>query len=258
MALLNNDFNTPGPPPQPDFRISVDNHSAIIDWSLTSNGVNPEIYEDPYRMDNEVQPFEGYRLYKSNYSENGPFTLLAEYDINENGLFNDVGLQYKYVDNGLLNNFEYYYSVTGFSKVDAVVGFLSQESSISTNAKVAIPGTGNPETVGDVAAVPNPYRADLYYNTFNPPWEKPAYFGDIWVEQDRRIQFINLPSQCTIKIFTVSGEEVRVLKHNDQNRGYKDWNLTSSVGQTVAGGVYLFSVSDNGGNNQVGKFVIVK
>ena len=67
-----------------------------------------------------------------------------------------------------------------------------------------------------------------------------------------------MPSQCTIKIFTVSGEEVRVLKHNDQNRGYKDWNLTSSVGQTVAGGVYLFSVSDNGGNNQVGKFVIVK
>ena len=52
--------------------------------------------------------------------------------------------------------------------MDAVVGFLSQESSISTNAKVAIPGTGNPETVGDVAVVPNPYRADLYYNTFNP------------------------------------------------------------------------------------------
>jgi hypothetical protein len=167
-------------------------------------------------------------------------------------------LEYQYVDEGLLNNFEYYYSVTGFSKVDAVVGFLSQESSISSNAKVAIPGTGTPESVGNVAVVPNPYRADLYYNTFNPPWENPAYFGGIWVEQDRRIQFINLPNQCTIKIFTVSGEEVRKIKHNDESRGFIDWNLTSAVGQTVAGGIYLFSVEDNNGNTQVGKFVIVK
>jgi len=205
-----------------------------------------------------VQPFEGYRIYKSNYSKDGPYTMLAEYDIEGNGLFDDVGLKYQFQDVGLLNNFEYYYSVTGFSKQDAVVGFLSQESSISANAQVAVPGTGTPDKVGDVAVVPNPYRADLYYNTLNPPWEKPNYFGDIWVEQDRRIQFINLPSQCTIKIFTVSGEEVRVINHDNINRGYADWNLTSSVGQTVAGGIYLFSVSDINGNTQIGKFVIVK
>ena len=258
LALLNNDFNTPGPPPQPEFRLSVDNHSVLIDWEIIPSSINPEIYQDPYRMDDEDQPFEGYRIYKSNYSKDGPYTMLAEYDIGGNGLFNDVGLKYQFQDVGLLNNFEYYYSVTGFSKQDAVVGFLSQESSISANAQVAVPGTGTPDKVGDVAVVPNPYRADLYYNTLNPPWEKPNYFGDIWVEQDRRIQFINLPSQCTIKIYTVSGEEVRVIKHDNINRGYADWNLTSSVGQTVAGGIYLFSVSDVIGNNQIGKFVIVK
>ena len=96
-------------------------------------------------MDDEVQPFEGYRLYKSNYSKDGPYTMLAEYDIGGNGLFNDFGLEYQFQDVGLLNNFEYYYSVTGFSKQDAVVGFLSQESSISANAQVAVPGTGTPD-----------------------------------------------------------------------------------------------------------------
>ena len=220
---------------------------------------NPEIYQDIYRMDNEPQPFEGYRLYKSNYSANGPFTMLAEYDISGNELFQDVGLEYQYKDEGLLNNFEYYYSVTGFSKVDAVVGFLSQESSIGGNAKVVIPGTGTPETVGQVAVVPNPYRSDIYYHTFNPPWEKANYYGGLWVEQDRRIQFINLPESCVLKIYTVSGDEVTEIVHNDATRGFEDWNLTSSVGQTVAGGIYLFSVEDkNNGKIQAGKFVIVK
>tara|TARA_B100000676_G_C18061569_1_gene838145 strand:- start:154 stop:1947 length:1794 start_codon:yes stop_codon:yes gene_type:complete len=259
LALLNNNFNTPGPPPSPQFRVEVDNHKAMIDWSLTSSGINPEVYQDPFRMDDEPQPFEGYRLYKSNYSADGPFTMLAEYDIADNGLFNDVGLGYEYIDDGLLNNFEYYYSVTAFSKVDKEVGFLSQESSISGNAKLVIPGTGTPETVGQVAVVPNPYRSDLYYHTFNPPWEKPEYFGGIWVEQDRRIQFINLPQNCTVQIYTVSGDEVIELQHNNINRGFIDWNLTSSVGQTVAGGIYLFSVEDNNnGKIQIGKFVIVK
>ena len=85
------------------------NHSVLVDWEIFPAGVNPEIYQDPYRMDNEVQPFEGYRLYKSNYSKDGPFTMLAEFDIEGNGLFNDVGLKYRYQDVGLLNNFEYYY-----------------------------------------------------------------------------------------------------------------------------------------------------
>ena len=259
IALLNNDFNTPGPPPQPEFRVEIDNHTAIIDWSITPTGTNPETYQDQYRMDNEPQPFEGYRLYKSNYNKDGPYTMLAEYDIAGNGLFQDAGLEYQYTDVGLLNNFEYFYSVTGFSKEDAVVGFLSQESSVSGNAQVVIPGTGTPETVGQVAVVPNPYRGDIYYHTFNPPWERPSYYGGVWVEQDRRIQFINLPENCTMKIYTVSGDEIKEIKHNDATRGFEDWNLTSSVGQTVAAGIYLFTVEDNNnGEIQTGKFVIIK
>jgi hypothetical protein len=80
----------------------------------------------------------------------------------------------------------------------------------------------------------------------------------IWMEQDRRVQFINLPSPSTIKIYTLAGDVIRELKHNDPNRGFIDWNLTSSVGQTIASGIYMFSVQDKNGSLQIGKFVIIK
>jgi len=42
-------------------------------------------------------------------------------------------------------------------------------------------------------------------------------------------------------------------------KGYKDWDLTSNVGQTVASGIYLFSAEDLKNNEvQTGKFVIIK
>jgi hypothetical protein len=79
------------------------------------------------------------------------------------------------------------------------------------------------------------------------------------MEQDRRIQFINLPYPSKLIIYTLSGDVVRTLDHNDPLKGYKDWDLTSNVGQTVASGVYLFSAEDLNTNEvQTGKFVIVK
>ena len=79
------------------------------------------------------------------------------------------------------------------------------------------------------------------------------------MEQDRRIQFINLPAQCQIKIYTLAGDLVNTLDHTDATRGYEDWNLTSSIGQAISSGIYLFTVEDmTNAKVQVGKFVIIK
>jgi hypothetical protein len=79
------------------------------------------------------------------------------------------------------------------------------------------------------------------------------------MEQDRRIQFINLPTQCQIKIYTLAGDLVTTLDHHDAARGYEDWNLTSSIGQAISSGIYLFTVEDvTNAKVQVGKFVIIK
>lgn len=256
--LVGQDFKVPSPPPSPPLRVEARNHEVTLGWAPLPGDVNPETYQDPYRADGATQPFEGYRVYKSTQTSRGPWTLLAEYDIpNEFG--SNTGLVHDYVDRGLLNNLEYFYTVTAFSKPDTVIDFPAQESSVFRNAKVAIPGTAPPATVGEVAVVPNPYRGDIAYHTYNPPWEKPDPTRKRWLEQDRRIQFINLPSQSVIKIYTLSGILVDTITHDDPTRGYEDWNLTSRVGQAVSSGIYLFSVEDTRtGDVQVGKFVIIK
>jgi hypothetical protein len=256
--LKSKNFRVPSPPPKPALRVTTSNHEVSLDWTPLPGGVNPETYTDENRGDTVKYPFEGYRLYRSTKGSDGPWTLLGEYDV-LNDIGYNTGLQYAYKDVGLLNNVEYYYTLTSFSQPDKVIKFASQETGLSANAHVIVPGTAPPQTVGEVAAVPNPYRGDLPYSSYNPPWEKPQGNRPWWMEQDRRIQFINLPAQCQIKIFTLAGDLVNTINHADPSKGYEDWNLTSSIGQAIASGIYLFTVEDQvNGNVQVGKFVIIK
>ena len=255
-GLIENDFSMPSAPPTPTMEITTSNHSVTIKWDANKEIV--EEYVDPYRGDAAAVPFEGYRLYKSTYSLNGPWTLLAEYDIPDNSFFENIGLEYEYTDIGLLNNVEYYYTVSAFSKPDTAIFYPSLESSLNGNAIIVIPGVAIQETVGKVAAVPNPYLGSIDYSAYNPSWEKPPP-NRPWLEQDRRLQFINLPANSIIKIYTSAGDLVETIKHNDPDKGYEDWDMTSYAVQAIASGIYLFTVEDTQtGKVQVGKFVVIK
>lgn len=253
-------FQVPSPPPDPPLKANSDNHQIKLTWPPTAEQ-NPETYRDYNRADGDTLPFAGYRIYKSTQSIDGPWKLLAEYDVLDDGYGNNVGLAHDYVDDGLLNNVEYYYSVTAFSKEDYDLNWPSLETSIRSNAITVVPGTAAPKNVGQVAVVPNPYRGDINYNAYDPPWERTPESRNYWMEQDRRIQFINLPHDCEIKVYTLRGVLVTTIVHQSysSNKGYHDWNLTSSVGQAIASGIYLFTVQDNiTGDVQVGKFVVIK
>ncbi len=256
-GLIETNYKLPKPPPNPPLKITSSNHAVTLNWEALEGEVNPETYIDKNRLEYINNPFEGYRVYKSANSIYGPWTLLQEYDVPDNGIQGDIGISREYTDQGLLNNIEYYYTVTSFSKPDRY--FPSLETSLSTNAIEVTPGHAAPETVGEVAVVPNPYRTDISYNEYIPPWEKGTGKGNRWVEQDRRIQFINIPTPCEIKIYSLAGDLIQTIQHTNPDRGFADWNLTSRVGQTVASGIYLFSVEDEkNGEIQVGKFVIIK
>jgi hypothetical protein len=253
------DFKVPSAPPSPPLRITTENKKVILNWKPQPGEINPENFTDPFRADTITKSFEGYRIYKSTQSQDGPWTLLAEFDLPDDDYGSNTGIQYEYTDFGLVNNVDYYYAVTSFSIPDKVIKFPALESSILKNAVNAVPGTAPPETVGDVAVVPNPYRGDIAYQSYNPPWEKPGGSRNQWMEQDRRIQFINLPARCEVTIFTLAGDIVDRLEHNDPEKGYVDWNLTSNIGQAVSSGIYLFTCEDKAnGKVQVGKFVIIK
>ena len=98
-----------------------------------------------------------------------------------------------------------------------------------------------------------------------------------------QLMFTNLTPKCTIKIYTVSGELVTTIEHDDllsssecveevstnpdpdepplvyeRCTGFEFWDLRSINNQEVAPGLYLFSVESEGSNNFIGKFAIVR
>jgi len=83
--------------------------------------------------------------------------------------------------------------------------------------------------------------------------------------RNRQLKFINLPDDCTIRIFNLNGELVRMIDHQSTSEdsdvlgdlgGDEWWNLLSDNSQLVASGVYVFHIQSDVGE-QVGKFVVV-
>ncbi len=124
--------------------------------------------------------------------------------------------------------------------------------------------------LSQIMVVPNPYMASSFLD-LSP--------------DSRRIEFVNLPDQCTIRIYSMGGHLVNVLNHVGANRfgwgdytdwdrldnnsqpreftgydnhsGTEPWNLRNRFGQTVASGLYFFHVTDSRGETHTGKFYII-
>jgi hypothetical protein len=97
--------------------------------------------------------------------------------------------------------------------------------------------------------VPNPYVAAAI---FEP--ERFAVSG----RGVRRLEFRGLPSTCTIRIYTIRGELVETLRHEDSLDGYVAWNLRTKDNLDVAPGLYLYHVDAGPLGTKVGKFSIIK
>jgi hypothetical protein len=76
---------------------------------------------------------------------------------------------------------------------------------------------------------------------------------------DRRIQFVNLPTQATIRIFSLSGVLVDAIEHDDPSGGgTAEWDLRNRNNQFVASGVYFYHVSTATGAEKVGRMTILQ
>ena len=100
-----------------------------------------------------------------------------------------------------------------------------------------------------IAVVPNPY---IGASIFEPRTQ-------IEGRGDRRVQFIHLPQQCTIRIFTIRGELVRTLEHNGlASDGAEDWDLRTDGNENVAYGIYIYHVEAPGIGDYIGRLALVK
>ena len=75
----------------------------------------------------------------------------------------------------------------------------------------------------------------------------------------RKIYFTNLPKECTISIYTVSGDLVETLEHNsDIENSQEYWDLTTKDNFPFAYGVYLYHVDAPGIGEKLGRFSVIK
>ena len=101
-----------------------------------------------------------------------------------------------------------------------------------------------------VTVVPNPYVGAA-------SWEPQNLYRT--GRGERRIQFINLPAKCTIRIYTVSGNLVKSLQHDAEiDNGQMPWDLVSKDGMDISFGIYIFHVDAPGIGEKIGKFAVVK
>jgi len=197
---------------------------------------------------------------------------------NNSGLPNtDEYGQFVFVDTNVVNGIEYTYSVTAYDmgisprKVNFTQtengnytsdttyvanpdkwgrpnGYNSIESPKGTtihdsNFITVTPGNPPQNNMLNIKVVPNPYVANSNFNE---------------TEYVRKIYFTNLPSKCKITIYTVNGEKVTTLHHENTTSGDMDWDMRTVNNQEVAPGLYLFSVESEGSNNFIGKFAVIR
>ena len=90
-----------------------------------------------------------------------------------------------------------------------------------------------------INVVPNPYYAFSEYERNR---------------LDNRVKITNLPDQCTVTIYNVSGKLIRTYKKDTGESSSIDWDLKNSKGIPISSGVYIIHVEVPGAGEKIIKF----
>lgn len=213
--------------------------APVLRYTATPEGVVNLVWDDtPERVPDPLKgyvDFRGYIVYRAMYAPMNWVPLDTLFPDNMGNV------PHSYTDTTVSAGFPYYYVVTALDED----GLESPKNNYLKDASgnplvVVVPSpTGS---VDDVIVVPNPYRGSA-------PWTA--------TEIADKIEFQNVPPHCVIKIYTLSGDLVRVL-YNETGKGSIAWNLLSKSGQKVVSGVYIYKVETPDGKYKIGKFMILK
>jgi hypothetical protein len=250
---------------------------APLDYDSLVKIYGPDFEPDLYTLKNPLEPDDrrnpdGIYTYfspqywnESNLSDPyGIHKIYPEADLSDPGDTTDEGghrfYEYEYIVRDLSPARSVYAAVTAFDYGSRTHQLSSLETSPLTNATLAYPLTSSDEVEKEglgVYVYPNPYRIDAGYAQAgyeNRDRTRSA-------ERSRAVHFANLPRICTIRVYTLSGDLVREIKHYYPEGGpesmHEKWNLISRNTQAITTGIYIWSVSSEMGE-QLGKLVIIK
>jgi len=129
--------------------------------------------------------------------------------------------------------------------------FNGQDSYSYTTSAGKVSSEQAKSKLDNIYVVPNPY---VVTNAIEPTNKLPGKSRG-----ERRIYFENLPMECKIRIFTLSGELVKVLSHSSTSQaGRENWDLLNADGFSVAYGIYFAHIDAPGIGEKLIKFAIIK
>lgn len=239
---LNNYRPTVHPPPTPtdgenSLRITTEPGQIFIEWPpVASTYIDPILGRDD---------FAGYRIYRSNYFTIGPWTLVK--DIKRDSALIVDGYV-RFIDTDVPFGVGNYYCVTTYDEDDNESGKVN-----NTRFPIYPLRAPNTEFPKNVYVVPNPFRQHSNLTGSGEQY---------------RMEFIGIPAICKIKIYTLTGDLVQEIFHDDGS-GSEAWGSIKSADYQlskwtlgVAPGIYLYRVESlvagHEGESFIGKFAIVK
>ena len=268
-------YIVPVPPPSPKFTVIARDNALDYYWDNSS-----EDFVDPTSPIGK--DFEGYRLYIGDSRDT--LDQIAQYDLafppHDTTGFNTgldsvrlaqpveidgVTYHYKFTVPHLRDGFKYFAAVTAYDL--GTPDIESLESGLSQNELMAVPAPAPDEAGGAVTVFPNPYKVEA-------AWDRGQQ------ARDHYLWFANLPVQCLIQIFTLSGDLIYTTDFDGRTydgrnaRGIYQpgsdvrpvlsgttfgWDMITRQGQAVATGLYMWAVQDKrSGKRQTGKFLVLK
>ncbi len=167
---------------------------------------------------------------------------------------------YTFVDTAPKNGMPYFYSVVAYDHlllngVPAAIGVRDMPISNFVYVEPHSPAQAAESfEAEDIYVVPNPVTSAQ-----TAPWTLAPNNAD---PSGEKLEFRNLPKcRSTVRIFTIAGDLVQTLSHDGTGgNGTLPWNMVSRNGQSIASGVYLFSVEPEDGRFEraIGKFVVIR
>ncbi len=262
--------DVPEPPPAPNCIASsvgsgLDTAMISVRWdklaeeTIIVDGSGAVFYDG-------ARDLSGYRVYRSK-DKRGIWYLLRDIPRAEFSHYwqPEKGC-YEYLDCDLHFGEEFFYYVQAYNAKprpwtsangtrEESLPELASGDCNRTNHVTARPGPINLVARGwDVFVAPNPYVEGQAERSF-------AGLAA------RKVEFRNLPERATIKIFTLSGDLVRTIKHGPDEFGNlfgsAAWDLHTDSGLLVAPGLYVYVVESEAadayqGKRTVGKLMIIR
>lgn len=228
---FNAGYSVPMPPPPPEiFEVNSGGDRIRLSWSN-----NAESWPG----------FAGYRVYRQVAHYDTTFDMIYEC-----GPGTNTPVTNSYDDTSAVRGFSYYYYITTFDDGTNSPGTVLNPSGVLESSlfwtrtiEPAFLRRAAGEKLEDIRVVPNPYNVRA---------RTLQYLG----EPDK-IMFLNIPGECTIRIFTERGDLIKTIEHTDGS-GDEPWNSTTDYGQVVVSGVYLAVFETTDGKKAMRKFVIIR